>query len=341
MMSTSNENNDGVSKSNDDVCDVIDKLNNMNTEDKDDVVVPVCANCGKEGDDINNICNKCKQVKYCNAACKKRHRHKHKKECDEHVRLATENAAKLHDKKLFQQPPRIHGDCPICFQLLPTLETGWRYNSCCGKEICSGCCHAPVYDNQGNVVSKRVCPFCRTPPHTSDEGMIERYKKRVEANDPVAICNQGCHYYNGTRGYPQDMDKALEYWHRATELGDKRAYRAIGYAYNNGRGVEFDKKKAKHYYELAAMGGDSAARGYLGNIEAQEGNMDRALKHYMIAVGSGDNHSLEMIQRMYSDGYATKDDYLKALQSYQTYLGEIKSKQRDEAAAARADNRYY
>jgi len=45
----------------------------MSTDAK---TVSVCANCGKEGssDEINNICNKCKMVKYCNAACKKKHR---------------------------------------------------------------------------------------------------------------------------------------------------------------------------------------------------------------------------------------------------------------------------
>ena len=36
---------------------------------------------------------------------------------------------------------------------------------------------------------------------------------------------------------------------------------------------------------------------------------------------------------MYSNGDATKEDYTKALQSYQTYLRGIKSRQRDEAAA--------
>ena len=45
----------------------------------------VCANCGKDGSDVTNSCNKCKSVKYCNAACKKRHRHKHKKECERRV----------------------------------------------------------------------------------------------------------------------------------------------------------------------------------------------------------------------------------------------------------------
>ena len=70
-MSTSDSCKDGASKSNcDGICEMNDKLQNMSTADKD---ILVCANCGKEG--ANNICNKCKMVKYCNAACKKKHRH--------------------------------------------------------------------------------------------------------------------------------------------------------------------------------------------------------------------------------------------------------------------------
>ena len=53
----------------------------------------------------------------------------------------------------------------------------------------------------------------------------------------------------------------------------------------------------------------------------------------MIAVGSGDNDSLKMIQQLYTTGHATKDDYAKALQAYQAYLDEIKSDDRDKAAA--------
>ena len=37
----------------------------------------------------------------------------------------------------------------------------------------------------------------------------------------------------------------------------------------------------------------------------------------------------------------TKEDYMKALQLYQEYLDEIKSHQRDEAAAADEKCRYY
>ena len=61
----------------------------------------------------------------------------------------------------------------------------------------------------------------------------------------------------------------------------------------------------------------------------------------MIAVIGGSKESLEKIHQLYIDGHVTKEDYTKALQSYQVYLSEIKSDQRDEAAAADEDNRYY
>ena len=325
---------DGASKSNDDgVCDVNNMLQNMSTADSTDDI-PVCANCGKEGSSDNmNICNKCKQVKYCNAACKKKHRSKHKKKCE---RYATE----LHDIELFKQPPAAE-DCPICFLRMPTFETGYRYQSCCGKTVCSGCRHAPVYDNQGNKVVKKTCPFCRVPTPYADEEIVERLKKRVEANDPAAMYKLGICYRDGLLGYPQNHNKALELWHRAAELDHTPIYLNIGYAHEYGEGVEVDKEKATYHYELAAMGGCERARYNLGNNEGRGGKVDRALKHHMIAIRSGFAPSLKQIQDLYIDGHATKEDYTKALQAYQKYLGDIKSVQRDKAAAAYEEYRYY
>jgi len=209
--------------------------------------------------------------------------------------------------------------------------------------ICSGCSYAPVYDNQGNKVDddkQNKCPFCRTPACNTEE-MMKRLQKRVDAEDPVGIHNLGIFYRDGKHGLPQDHAKALENWHRAAELGHAAAYCNIGNAYYDERGVRRDMKKTKHYYELAAVGGDVFGRYNLGNNEANAGNMNRALKHYMIAVEGGYAGSLKSIKELYSHGYATKDDYTKALQLYQEYLGEIKSDQRDKAAAAREDYRYY
>jgi len=83
------------------------------------------------------------------------------------------------------------------------------------------------------------------------------------------------------------------------------------------------------------------ARCNLGILEEKVGNMDRALKHFRIAIKGGDSESLKCIQKLYSDGCATKEDYATALRSYQAYLSEIKSKQRDEAAADDVRYRYY
>ena len=302
----------------------------MMSKSIDDDIISLCANCGKGEESAGDLkaCTACKMVKYCNRDCQIAHRPQHKKACKK-------RAAELHDEKLFKLPP-LKEDCPICMLLLPSLHTGWKYRTCCGKEICSGCVHA-VSKRDGGV---GLCPFCRTPTPTSDE-MIEQLKKHVEIGDACAMCNLGGYYFGGRYGFPQDHAKGLELWHRAAELGHAPSYFSIGVAYDLGDGVGRDKKKAVHYFELAAMGGLVNARRNVGVHEYNAGNMDRALKHFMIAVGFGYTRSLEDIKQMFMNGHASKDDYAKALQVYQAYLVEIKSPQRDEAAAADDNNKYY
>jgi len=302
--------------------------------------ISICANCGKGEEESVKLksCTACKLVKYCSRDCQIAHRSQHKKEC-------RKRAAELHDQKLFQQP-QPPDDCPICFLRIPVLQTGAIYTgsiyyACCGKVICSGCCWAPLYDNQGNEVVNKKCPYCRTPELQSEKEIVKRYKKRVEAGDPLAIHDTGCWYKDGIYGYPQDYSKALELFHRAGGLGFAKSNTNIGYAYKHGNGVEVDENKAKHYYEVAAMQGEAQARHNLGLAEGRAGNMGRALKHFMIAVRDGKSDSLETIKEMYLNRLATKEDYTKALQSYQTYLSEIKSRQRDDAAAADEKFRYY
>ncbi len=324
----------GTSKSNyDGVCEVIGKLDNMSITIANDV--SVCANCGKgeEGSASLKACTACKLVKYCNRECQIAHRPQHKKECKK-------RAAELHDEVLFKQPPPKE-DCPICFLRMPTLVSGQTYMPCCGQVICCGCMYAPVYDNQGKEVAENKCAFCRVAVPKSHEEAVERLKKRYEADDAEAIHITGCYYAEGFNGFRRDHTKALELWHRAGELGYTAAYHNIGRAYELGEGVDVDKKKAIHYYELAAMGGNIVERNNLGVLEELKGNVDRALKHFMIAVRDGYAKSLNRIKLLYSGGHLTKEDYTKALQLYQTYLGEIKSDQRDKAAAADDHYRYY
>ena len=175
------------------------KIEDLSNDEND---VSACANCGKECSNLN-ICNKCKEAKYCNAACKKKHRSKHKKQCERRV-------TELHDEALFKEPPNEFGDCPICFIRLSFMNSGKKYMTCCGKIICSGCCHADVYDNHGNIIAEEKCPFCRTPDHTTVEEAIERIKKRMEVGDTYAFYMMGTYYHLGRLGLPQNSDKAIE-----------------------------------------------------------------------------------------------------------------------------------
>jgi len=250
------------------------------------------------------------------------------------------------DEKLFRQPPKPD-DCPICFLPLPLLGPGKRFNHCCGMTICSGCIHAPVYDDEGNEVDNDKCAFCRTPYPTTNEELIELIQKRVEVNDAEAISHLGTHYRNGNFGLPKDCNKALKLWKRAAKLGHVGSYFEIAMAYNGSYGqcVEVNVDKSIHYLELAAIGGDVDARGCLGNSELREprcpGDTERALKHFTIAVEGGDAGSLREIRQLYSSGQVSKDDYANALSAYQRYLDEIRSTQRDEAAAYSDEYQYY
>ena len=306
----------------------------------------VCANCGKEGIHLNK-CNKCKAAVYCNAACKKKHRSKHKEDCERRVAELHEDklererrAVELHEEALFNQPPPKE-DCPICMLLLPPLSTGYTYSSCCGKIICSGCIYAVAIRD----MTEQKCAFCRTPPPDTDKEALNQAKKLVEVNDANAIHSLGVCYSIGEFGLPQNHAKALELYHRAADLGNAMSYFNIGNLYYNGEGVEQNEEKAIHYWDLAAMGGHVNARHNLGVLEwragRQTGNIDRALKHFMIAAGCGYTGSLEHIKHAFMNGVATKDDYVKALRVYQANLVEIKSPQRDEAAAMDDDNKYY
>ena len=278
-----------------------------------------CAACGKDGDDLKT-CNACKLVMYCDASCQRGHWSNHKKECKK-------RAAELHDENLFKKPPP-QDECPICFQQLPISVTGQQWKACCGKMLCMGCINAAfLADN------RRLCPFCRTPYHTSDGELMERIKKRADCDDAIAIHSLGCHYSKGEMGLPQDHNKAIELWLQAGELGCVEAYYNVGHRYYTGRGVESDVKKAVHFWELGAMGGVVKARHILGILERDAGNMQRAMKHFMMSAAAGYDNSVNEIRVCFMNGDATKDDFEKALRAHKEAADEMKSDQREAAAA--------
>lgn len=105
--------------------------------------------------------------------------------------------------------------------------------------------------------------------------------------------------------------------------------------------MEKDERKARPYYQLAAIGGDAKSRHNLGVDELQAGNMDKAIKHFLIVAGFGHTGSLKSIKLLFLNGeHAKRDDYQQALLSYQQYIEEVGSDQRDAAVAFSDWNEY-
>ena len=301
-------------------------MHQMSSTDTNNTTNMNCAACGKEGGNTNT-CNKCKMVKYCNAACKKKHRSKHKKACEKRV-------AELHGEELFKDHPPPE-ECPICFLPLPLDGRQSNFYPCCGKIICSGCIYAMILSESTGGGKIDLCAFCRVPNPNSDEEIIKRIKKLIEADNAHAFHQLAGHYVRGDMGMPQDFAKANELYLKAGELGCHEAYHNLGCSYRTGRGVEVDEEKAMHYYELAAMNGDIHARYNLGCLEGQAGNEQKAYKHFILSARAGDKDSLNWVKKGFKEGYVTKDEYENTLRAHQDRHNETKSDDRDKADALR------
>ena len=280
----------------------------------------ICANCGKDGDGDNmNTCNKCDLVKYCNAACKKKHKSKHKNKCERRV-------AEIYDEKLFRDPPPPE-ECPICFLPLAVDASDSTFFPCCGKNICTGCICAMLESKGANL-----CAFCRTPGAKSYEENVKRVNNLMEKGNAIAFYVFAGFYEHGRMGMPQDWLKANELYLKAGEFGCAAAYFNLGNAFCSGeRGVEVDMMKAKHYWELAAVNGSARARYNIGCIEEQAGNPQCACKHFILAAKAGHDISLNQVKTGFKHGLVTKDEYATTLRAHQKSQDEMKSEARDKS----------
>eukprot|EP00984_Skeletonema_dohrnii_P005340 scaffold1874_cov89-Skeletonema_dohrnii-CCMP3373.AAC.17 len=280
-----------------------------------------CASSGiAEVDDIKlKNCTACDLVRYCSDACQKNHKSQHEEDCKK-------RAAELRDELLFKQPESMHdGDCPICCLPLPLDASKLFMHSCCSKLICGGCAYANmVREEEGKLKFK--CPFCRTPvPTKNDPDEIMRMK-RVEANDPEAMCQWGRTQYK--KG---DYSSAFEFFTKAAALGHVDAHAELADLYRNGRGVEQDEKKTMYHQEVAAIGGHPKARHNLGVHEWKNCRYERAVKHWIIAATQGLNISIKSLMSAFKSGMMSKDNLAAALRAHQAALDATKSPQREAA----------
>ena len=312
----------------------------------------VCANCGiAEVDDIKmKDCDGCDLVKYCGDGCRELHRPEHEED--------KKRGLELHDIDLFRQPgSSYHGNCPLCFLPLSLNPRKSMMKACCSKLICDGCAYADYKINGG-----LLCPFCREPSVdylSNDEEIRKKMMiKRIKAGDPVAMCQLGVMCRRDG-----DYDSAVKPLTNAAKLGDAAAHCVLGTMYKKGEGfnadaeevrahpeivaavfsafnynptgqrVEKDTKKAIYHLEKAAMGGHPDARLELARDDMENGNIERAVKHLIIAANLGDEGSMKELWAHYSKGNISKEDLDATLRTHHAAINEMKSPERDEAEA--------
>ena len=280
-----------------------------------------CASCGiAEIDDIKLMpCDDCDLVRYCGEECQSNHKSEHEEACKK-------RSDKLRDELLFQQPESsCFGDCPICCLPLPIELKTSTIMGCCSKIICDGCFRANwIREIEASIALS--CPFCRKPRPKSEQEHDKLRMKRVKANDPVAMHEQGREEYK--KG---DFDRAFEYFTNAAALGDAEAHYNLAALYRRGEGVDKDEGKKIHHLEEAAIGGHPEARYALGFNEMGNGNPERAVKHWIIAATLGHDDAMKKLMTLYKKGYVCKEDIAATLRAHQVAVNATKSPQRKEA----------
>ena len=295
------------------------------SEEKNEAAVGTscCAGCGiAEIDDVKlKDCDDCDLVKYCSDECRTSHKSQHKKECKK-------RASELRDELLFKQPEGTNlGDCLICSLPMPLDPKRYITYECCSKIVCMGCVYANS-KREKEAAKCLSCPFCR-----SDAGKFGSKKvvyklrmKRVKANDPVAIFEEGVQQCK--KGY---YSRAFDYYTKSAELGYADAHFELAGLYHDGRGVEKDAGKEIHHFEEAAIGGHPYARVLLGIEEYSNNNLDRARKHWIISATQGYDKAIKLLMDGFKEGYVEKEVLAAALRAQKAALDETESPQRKAA----------
>ena len=292
------------------------------SEDKKAEATVCCASCCiAEIDDIKLMeCDGCDLVKYCGDECQENHKSEHADDCKK-------RASELRDELLFKIPESSHlGDCPICSLPLPLEMKKSSMMSCCSKVICRGCSYANQ-KREREASMTPSCPFCRKPIPKTDEGVEKQNMKRVEANDPAAMYQEGMEQYE--KG---DYHRAFGYYTKAAELGSVEAHSRLADFYHYGLGVEKDEEKKIHHLEEAAIGGHPLARRNLGAYEWDiHNNAARAVKHWIIAAAQGEDHAIKSLMKTFKSGLLEKEVLEASFRAHKAAVDATKSPQRKAA----------
>lgn len=150
----------------------------------------------------------------------------------------------------------------------------------------------------------------------------EKEKTDLTADLTMAarLCALGADYYNG-KSVPKNLQKAVEYFQPAANLGNAVAQWYLAFCYENGFGIAKDLNQAFHYYQLSAKQGNISAHNNLGRCyRAGYGtkvDLSLAFHYYQLAAKEGDEYGQHNLGNCYENGFGTEKNLILAFHYYQ------------------------
>ena len=99
---------------------------------------------------------------------------------------------------------------------------------------------------------------------TAGTAAVDYLKRRSDEGVSSAQSALGWIYRWGAGGVDKDINKAMQEWEKAVQMGDPEGCNGLGLVYHYGREVEIDGEKALMYYQMAVDQGYPAAAVNLG-----------------------------------------------------------------------------
>lgn len=157
----------------------------------------------------------------------------------------------------------------------------------------------------------------------------------AKANDPLALYEVGSRYTEG-RGIDADMNKALDLFERAANLGFAPAEYRLGNMYEKGAGVPKDLAKARDYYLSAADKGNISAMHNLAVVYAVgvdgQPDYEQSAKWFTDAANHGVKDSQFNLAILYAKGSGVPQNLAE---SYKWF--DIAARSGDADAAQKRD----
>lgn len=156
----------------------------------------------------------------------------------------------------------------------------------------------------------------------TEENLIkakESYKEAMKYDIADAYIAMGdCEYYGYSNGADCGLklkgclfsvglcyERALGYYEKAGQLGNKERCFLMGYMYENGQGTEIDYYKALQYYKLSGENGDSKALYNIAQLYLKGRGVAEdkivAGKYLLEAAKSGNRDAINLLKSSYKD----------------------------------------